>query len=361
VTWTLGVEVELLAPSGASRRDLARSIADAAGGSIRACFHPQSEPSAVPGTPVFQNLTLGYEAVDSGGGLLARCLDDLTLQADLDRNRSPVPGWYRIASDDPRLLNLIVEQCDPGDPIDVILEPIAALFGTRVERNDDGLVRVSDRKGASIAIAAPLPGERERPCELVTPPMATGPAAALDRLLGHARDLGFGAPAEGATHLHFDGSALCEAPTIAALVGLLSRHADALCRLFKTNPRCQRLGAWPRALRRLAAGPGFRELDWPAARAALAETGITKYCDFNLLNLVEETPGKHTFEVRILPVYLQAERILEAAEFFEAILDWSIAAADGRPIPSRLSQVVDQLSLPSASRARWLREITSRG
>ncbi len=356
------MEVELLAPPGASRRDLARAIADDARGSVRACFYPQSEPSAVPGTPVFQNLTLGYEAIDSAGALLARCLDDLTLQADLDRNRPPVPGWYRIASDDPRLLNLVIEQCDPAAPIDDILAPVARLFGTRTERNEDGLVRVSDKKGASIAIAAPLPGERERPCELVTPPMAADPAGMLDRLLGHARRLGFGAPAEGATHLHFDGAALCDARTIAALVGLLDRHGKALRSLFGTNRRCQRLGDWPRALRRLAARPDFRALDWPAARAALAQTGTTKYCDFNLLNLIEETPGKHTFEVRILPVHLDAGAIIEAAEFFAAVLDWSIAAGrDDLPVPARTAQLIDQLPLSAVSRQRWLQKAAGRG
>ncbi|MEQ8697138.1 MAG: amidoligase family protein, partial [Bauldia litoralis] len=162
--------------------------------------------------------------------------------------------------------------------------------------------------------------------------------------------------------LHFDGEALCSAPTIAVLVDLLTRHGKALRALFETNPRCQRLGTWPRDVRRLAARQDFRALDWTAARAALAETSIIKYCDFNLLNLVEATPGKHTFEVRILPVHLDPEPILEAAGFFAALLEWSIAAGgDDRPIPTRLAQLVELLPLPEASRRHWLQRLARRG
>jgi len=65
VSWTIGVEIELLAPRGASRRTLAEVY-----GTPRAFFHPQSELSAVPDTPVFENLTLGFEVPG-----VASCVD----------------------------------------------------------------------------------------------------------------------------------------------------------------------------------------------------------------------------------------------------------------------------------------------
>ena len=67
IDWRLGLEIELLAPPGKSRQDLALAIAAAYGGSVVRFFHPQSEPSLVPGTPVFHNLTLGFKVLNADG------------------------------------------------------------------------------------------------------------------------------------------------------------------------------------------------------------------------------------------------------------------------------------------------------
>ena len=115
--WPIGVEVELLAPPGSSRRTLADRLAAAAGGTVRPFFYPQSDLSLVPGVPVFDNLTLGFEVRDAAGGLIARCVDDLTLQQDLDRERAPVPGWFRVVSDDLRLLHLVARWSSPPVPV----------------------------------------------------------------------------------------------------------------------------------------------------------------------------------------------------------------------------------------------------
>ncbi|HMV69824.1 MAG TPA: amidoligase family protein, partial [Myxococcota bacterium] len=141
--WTLGVEIELLAPRGRSRRDLAEAIAAREGGRVEPMFHLDSEPSKVPGKPIFHNLGPAFRTVGPRGWL-ARVTDDLTLQDDLDRAARPVPGWHRIVSDDPRLLRLIARHADPGAPLDAVLDPIAALFGTRVEAAPGDLRRVSD-------------------------------------------------------------------------------------------------------------------------------------------------------------------------------------------------------------------------
>src|SRR5690606_34958402 len=93
--WRVGLELELMAPPGADRRALAAGIAARHPGSaVRPCLHLESEPSAVPGRPIFHHLTLGFEADLPDGRLLARCVDDLTLQAGLDRDAPPRPGWF---------------------------------------------------------------------------------------------------------------------------------------------------------------------------------------------------------------------------------------------------------------------------
>ena len=319
----LGVEIELLAPPGRSREDLAVAIADHFGGSVRRFFHPQGEPSKAKNTPFFENLTLGFIVADEEGNIFAHCVDDLTLQEDLDHKQSPQPGWYRIVSDDARLLRLTMCHADAEAPLNEVLLPIAELFGTEPKEGAGGMIRVSDDSGAPIVIGAPLPGERERPCELITPPIDSDHLEHLESLLGLANSLDFSIPAEGAIHLHFDAAALCDAATIANLVRYLDAHSGALKERFGTNPRCRRLGKWPNELIELVNSPGFVDLGWEETREQLSQIKLTKYCDFNLINLVRRAPDKYTFEVRILPVWMDGRKIFEAAKFFAGILNWA--------------------------------------
>jgi len=355
--WRIGVEIELMAPRGLSRQHLAEAIAQSCGGSIRRYFHPQSELSKVPGATVFDNLTLGFEAIDAQGQWLAQCVDDLTLQEDLDKAQPPQPGWYRIVSDDARLLQLICCQADAKAPLAEVLQPIARLFGTTAEMGAGNMVRVADAIGNSIAIAAPLPGERERPCELITPPIDTNHGCRLESLLDIARSLGFTAPVEGATHLHFDATPLYSAGALANLVNLLWTHGKNLRRLVGTNLHCRRLGDWPDALIERVQNPEFRSLSWSEAQASLAQLDLTKYCDFNLKNIVHQVATKPTFEARIFPVWLDSQPIIEAAALMEAILRQAIAPEE---IPYRaplawdgMAALLDELPLSEQVRSTW--------
>lgn len=354
IAWKVGFEVELLVPKGASRLDLARRVAAGRGGSVARFFHPQSEPSQAEGSPTFENLTLGFEARDSSGHAVARFVDDLTLQADLDRAAGAKSCWYRIVTDDARLLRLILRHCDPDAPLEQVLLPLAGLFGTLPERHPSGMVKVVDDRGVSVAIAAPLPGERERACELVTPPLDREQGAHLAALLNAARDAGCTLPREGATHIHFDGAALTSAPAIATLVAILDAHGAALKAMLGSNPHCIRLGRWPEALSKLVATPGFAALDWPAARRALSGVGLSKYCDFNLLNIAAADRAKHTFELRVLPAMLEPEPILAAAALFAALLHWCGQARSApRPVPPRLPDLLACLDLPAVALDHW--------
>ena len=318
LTWKIGFEVELLAPPGVTRAVLAARVAQRVGGNVRRCFHQQAEPSKAPNLPVFENLTLGFQVIE-GDAQIASFVDDLTIQRDLNRDAGPANGWYRIVADDPRIIRLICQHCDPAAPLETVLDPLAALFATAPQANA-GMIRVSDDHGRSVAIAAPLPGERERPCEIVTAPIEREHGRVLENLLADARALGFTAPAEGATHLHFDATPLQSASTIAVLVDVLWRHGDALKILLGANSNCVRLGSWPEALPNLTKSERFRSLAWPDAQAALKQVGLSKFCDYNLLNLALGTRAKHTFEVRVLPTHLTAPPIIKAAALFEALL-----------------------------------------
>jgi len=321
IDWTIGVELELLAPRGSSRRALAEAYARATGGSVTPFFHPQSEVSFVPGKPVFENLTLGFAVRDAHGAPVATCVDDLTLVDDLVRETPPRDGWFRVVGDDTRLLQLVARhgRADAG-PREA-LAPVGALFGTEPEDCGGGAFRLTDRNHSPIAIATTLPGERERPCEIVTPPIARDHGARLEALLAPARALGFTIPVEAAVHVHFDGARFRSGRAIAALVRLLAPRLADLRREFATNPRCRRLGPWPDALLHAIDEPGFTSLAWPAVQARLQaiEPALTKYCDVNLRNLVYDIPDKPTIEVRIFPGAIDAGPVVAAAARFAGL------------------------------------------
>lgn len=356
IAWRMGVEVELLAPPGQSRLELARAIAESYGAQLERFFHPQTEPSLVAGTPVFHNLTLGYRIAHPDQGWIASCVDDLTLQSDLNRECSPLPGWYRILSDDERLLRLVALHCTASDACGQVLEPLARLFGTAPQSGPDGLIRVDDQQGCSIAIAAPLPGERERACELVSAPMDRDHAQQLERLLGLARSLGFSAPREGATHLHFDATPLQSAGAIANLVHLWTTCGPLLKRLVGSNPYCRRLGEWPPELFQTVSAPDFRDLSWPEARARLGKLPLTKFCDLNLMNCIGGQPTKNTLEVRVLPVFLESGPLLRTAGLFEALFKKARDAARIEPEPPvcEVQTLLDLLPISPPLKRDWL-------
>ncbi len=352
LSWKMGFEIELMAPPGRTRADLARRVARRWGGTVRPFFHPQSEPGA-GGRPVFENLTPGFEVIDLEGRRLASFVDDLTLRHGLNRSAPPRPGWRRIVADDGRLLQLVIGHCDPTSTSPEGLAPLAALFGTELERHPSGMARVVDARGVSVAVGAPLPGERERPCEIVTAPIEADHARVLAELLEDARAEGFGVPLEGATHIHFDAAPLRSARVLARLVRILWAHGEALKALVGVNPNCVRLGRWPGALIDLVGGDAFAAFDWPRARAALRELELTKYCDFNIINIVRDNPSKPTFEVRVLPSVLWPRPILEAAALFEALLRECRDADPAAETPPTVATLIQVLPLSEPLRRVW--------
>ncbi|MFT7533943.1 MAG: hypothetical protein ACI9FD_004987, partial [Gammaproteobacteria bacterium] len=222
-------------------------------------------------------------------------------------------------------------------------------------RNSEGMIRVADNHGAPIAIASSLPGERERPCEIITPPMDANHLDRLDSLLAPAVGLGFKAPLEGATHIHFDAGPLCKPFVLANLVRTLSVHGAALKKLVGTNSHCRRLGSWPVELEQAVQSVEFLNApSWEQARAQLLPLKLSKYCDFNIRNFIYCVPDKQTFEVRILPVWLKAQTIVEAAGLFESILRFAIDAGNElKPIPFSLAELLNKLTLEASLRDCW--------
>ncbi|WP_433825715.1 amidoligase family protein [Actinoplanes sp. CA-015351] len=323
----IGFEIELMAPPGVSRRTLAFDVAGRCGGSVRPIWHHDSEPSLVPGLGRFLHLTQGFEVRRDDGSLLCTLVDDVTLLNGLDQRAPAVPGWFRLLTDDGRLLRLLAAQCDPASPLPVALDSVAKLWGTEVKQHGQ-VFRLNDAAGATIALAAPLPGERERPCEVITPPLASGHREALAELLGPARELGFTIPHEAAVHMHLDGGPFRSAPALSNLVRLFAFYREELRALLGTNPACRRLAPLPEALVSLTKNPENPTID--ELRQAAHAGGLSKFFDVNLTQLLKDDFVRDTVEVRILPGMIDENQIVDRAALVELLLERCL---DPAPLP----------------------------
>ena len=342
--WKVGVELELLAPVESSRESLANEIARSCSGRVKRIFYPQSEFAPLDNVTVFENLTLGFAVENEAGEVVAKCVDDLTIVDDLDASQEPLAGWYRILSDDQRFLSLVERHCDARADQSTVLEPLARLFDVDLEIvNDGSLTRVSDYRGASIAMAASLPGERHRPCELITAPMTSDRETLIRHYLHLISNLSFTIPVEAATHIHFDGKRLKSAAVMKTLIKIFGRYRSDIKRLVGTNANCRRLGDWPKGIYRVASQEDFSTLDWYEAAKKLRQAGSVKFCDFNLVNLLADNCDKNTFEVRIIPGSMDADFILRTIRLFEVLLKTCVSQQkdDDRHLPGLMDFIAE--------------------
>jgi hypothetical protein len=305
----------LLAPRGDSRRTLAEALAAHHDGQVRPVWHQDSEPSLVPRLGRFLHLTQGFDVVLRTGAVMCTLVDDVTIVADLDPTASAQPGWHRILTDDPRLLRLLAASSDPGGRLETSLDAAAALWREASERH--GNIWRLDSAGATVALATAAGGERERPCEIVTPPLVSDHAAALAALLGPARDLGFTVPREAAVHVHLDGKPFRDPNALANVIRLFAHWREPLRELLQTNPHCRRLAPLPAPLVDLTDG----EPDWEQLTSTASAAGLSKFYDVNLTQVLRDAPLRDTLEVRILPGSLDVDAVMAGAAMVETLLD----------------------------------------
>jgi hypothetical protein len=220
-----------------------------------------------------------------------------------------------LLTDDPRILNLLARTSDPGGEVEVALDAAAALWGVSVERF--GRIWRIEADGATIALATDSGGERERPCEIVTPPLVADHGVLLEELLEPARALGFTVPREAAVHLHFDGKPFRDVEAFANVVRLFAHWREPLRELLGTNPNCRRLAPLPTEL--VAAVENSPT--WESLRAATASGRLSKFFDVNLTQVLRDAPTRDTLEVRILPGAIHADEVVKRAALVEGLLE----------------------------------------
>lgn len=317
----VGIEFEWLAPKGLSRQTYAQYLATQIGGSVHHFWHTQVEPAKVPGTPIFHNLTQGFSILNAQGDKIAHTVGDLTIQAQLDRSQPAKPGWNRIVSDDIRLLLLTARHAPAMGDLYTSLQPVADMFGTQPQRHDS-IVRIEDEYQSSIVLGAPMPGERERVCEVVSGIIENPTLQDIDMLIYPAKKLGFTIPIESATHIHFCARPLQKARTLKNLILLLHKYRWVLRDIVQTNERCLRLGSWPQELFSVINDTAFGQLPWNEAKAKLIGLPLTKFCDFNIKNLIHGFSSKNTFELRILPGLMDSKPVMDAISLFSHIFTY---------------------------------------
>jgi hypothetical protein len=298
-----------------TRRDLADVLAQRYGGEVRAVWHQDSEPAVIESIGGrFLHLTQGFEVRRSSGDLLCTVVDDITIRAGLDPQAAAPAGWVRVLTDDVRLLQLLASCSDPSASVDRVLAGAAAIW--RSEPEQIGNIWRLDSAGATVALAMPAGGERERPCEIVTPPIAVDHETRLAELLGPAQELGFTVPVEAAVHIHVDGAPFRAAPALANVVRLFGYWREPLRERLGTNPNCTRLAPLPQPLIDAVAGePTTAEL-----RAAAKAGGLSKFYDVNLTQVLTDRWLRDTVEVRILPGSIDAAAVLAQAALVEQLL-----------------------------------------
>lgn len=320
----VGYEVELLAPPQKSRRDLANLFAEVFQGEVLPFFSQQSELGATGSGDKrsFANLTPGFKVTNHEGNWALSFVDDITIQEGLDRTAPSLPGWFRIIADDPRFLQLVTLHCKPDANAEELLTPFAQLFATKVQKDAHGIYATQTLKGETLCLQSGLPGERERPCEVITAPLSHSSKEVLTLTLDVSQSAGFTLAKEAATHIHFDASRLQDGAVFGELIKFFSSQKDKIRSWAQTNSRCSRIKPYSSSLVEKANSGFFHELPWQAVKKAALKEKVSKYCDVNFKNMVSDDPLKNTIEIRMLPGTLDPELIHHWTLTFDKLLSF---------------------------------------
>lgn len=311
----VGLEVELLAPPGKTRFDLARALAKLAGGALRLSFKYHGQGTLPDGRPDCQLSPAAKVLVR--GKWFASIVDDPTILDDL----APDAEAMRIArTDDVRLAAWVERNCEAASGVEG--REWAALRKTFAATEDEeGFV---DPWGLPLVRWHHVSAERARVCELVLRPLSQKELApTLRKVMKLARSLDFTVPSEGAIHAHFDAAPFRSTALLRKLVLSWSRDRARLLSWLQPNPRCRKLGPFPEDVVRVAEASSD-DMSFESIAAGMLLAGLHRAVDLNLLGLVERYPKQPTIELRCLPGSLDPEatlaRIATGQSFLSSVL-----------------------------------------
>lgn len=313
-----GFELELLAPEGKTRFDLALAIADGDASRLRYGFKYYHLGDFDDRRRPLCRLTPAYRVLDPDGATLLTVVDDPTIRAQLRPGLEPGPGTS-ARTDDIRLAKWIEARCwSTGEGLMARLQALAEVFDGRWTDGDPPAL--VDPYGYPLVRAAPEQVEALRVCEVVTRPLGRDERGPVVRtLLERARALGCIVPTEGAYHLHLDRAPWLSTGRLAALLLRAHEEVPRLKRELGTGRGPTRLGPFPPAALQVAR-EASTQVPFGVFAAALVLAGVDKYCDLNVLGAVEEFPVHPTIEVRFLPATLDAQLLMSHVERIERFL-----------------------------------------
>lgn len=300
-----------MAPPGSSRLDLARSF----------------EQEILYG---FKSLSL---EVDDRGEWLGSCellpsyrvgqrftlVDDFSIHQELDKS-APAQGW-RAIFDDARLALLAEGKLLSQKP-ESLLAQMVELFAGKLEEPPDlpQMRTLYDPAGHLVAVIAPYAEERERVCEVVTRPLTKAERRReLQDILQRAVQLGFQGACEGAVHVHFDGQKWRDSGRLCRLILAWEETREELLQQWMPNPvTASWRGPFPQQVLQVARQG--QHLPFEQLCLQLAQAGVRKRSDLNLLGLIRPRHRQVTLEARVFPVHLEVDELLHKVEQLEAFL-----------------------------------------
>lgn len=341
-----GVELELLAPSPLDRRGVAAALAEALRpdhGDVvvtRGFKHrvdgEQRAPQQDRGVPRCL-LSERLRVSTADGRWLLDLVDDPTIRdhvaaapgvrGERDHDGDPDGAGIRplVIADDTRLSLWLADHCWApihARPWAAVFDAARTTFGAEVVASDDGAV-VVDRYGQVLAVVTHEPAAHHRVVEVVTAPLPRHERDALLRtVLTTTGDLGCTVPSTAALHLHLDAAPFADAHRLAALIVGWNADVDGHREALGTNPRCLKLGAFPKDAVRVAESVRSRTDPLPFRTVATAWrlAGVDKALDLNLRGVLDERPVQPTLEIRCLPMALNADAVIATLDRGEALV-----------------------------------------
>ena len=308
----VGLELELLAPSGRTRFDFAQAVARQVKGRVEYRLHYHGEghlPSGLPNCV----LTRGARVLDANDTWLIDVVDDITIDVPGSREKT----WLgRI--DDVRLALLAesVSASESPNPMKLLRHFTQRLRGSWADET-----LLVDRVGHTLLKLEETPVSRLRVCEVVTRPLK-GPERneVVTLLLATAKRLAFQIPRAAAMHAHYDAKPFATTARLQSLILEFSAQRQAIWQLLEPNRHCKRLGPFNDLVQRVARETDPTQVSFSTFATALQMAGATKYCDLNILGAIERFPRHPTVELRCLPVDFSAQATLDRLDAADEIL-----------------------------------------